>query len=143
MINGKSANFDRRLAKLENSKLGVPANLAGFRIPKITVHEGEDEDKIIKEMEARGEIPPPGSLPAGKIRVIVHRIISPPRVEQNGERYNTERYQVAHAGWRNPRCNEQEGSVIARPPLPAALSVEDSRSEYVVEGDFLRDVTAR
>jgi len=70
MINGNSANFDRRLAKLENSKLGVPANLAGFRIPKIIVHEGDDVDQIIKDMEARGEIPSPGSLPAGQIRVI-------------------------------------------------------------------------
>ena len=83
MMNGNSANFDRRLTKLENSKLGVPASLAGFRPPTITVHEGEDEDKIIKEMEARGEIPPPGSLPAGHIRVIVHRIISPPLGEGN------------------------------------------------------------
>jgi len=39
---------DARLAKLENSKLGVPANLAGFRIPKIIVHEGDDVDQIIK-----------------------------------------------------------------------------------------------
>jgi tryptophanyl-tRNA synthetase len=30
-VNGNFANFDRRLAKLENSKLGVPANLADFR----------------------------------------------------------------------------------------------------------------
>src|SRR5215472_7577264 len=85
MMNGNSANFDRRLAKLENSKLGVPANLTGFRPPTITVHAGEDEDKIIKEMEARGEIPPPGSLPAGSIRAIVHRIISPPDGEPNWE----------------------------------------------------------
>ena len=87
MMNGNSANFDRRLTKLESSKLGVPANLAGFRPPTIIVHEGQDEDKIIKEMEARGEIPPPGSLPAGQIRVIVHRIISPPNGERNWERY--------------------------------------------------------
>ena len=65
MINGNSANFDRRLAKLENSKLGVPANLAGFRIPKITVHEGDDVDQIIKEMEARREIPLPEKLSCG------------------------------------------------------------------------------
>jgi hypothetical protein len=87
MMNGNSANFDRRLAKLENSKLGVPANLAGFRPPKITVHNGEDADKIIKEMEARGEIPPAADFPPGHIRVIVHRIISPPNGEQNWERY--------------------------------------------------------
>jgi hypothetical protein len=67
--------------------LGVPANFAGFRIPKITVHEGDDVDQIIKDMEARGEIPPPASLPPGQIRVIVHRIISPPNGEQNWERY--------------------------------------------------------
>jgi len=36
--------------------LGVPANLAGFRIPKIIVHEGDDVDQIIKDMEARGEM---------------------------------------------------------------------------------------
>jgi hypothetical protein len=89
MMNGNSANFDRRLTKLENSKLGVPANLAGFRIPKITVHDGEDVGPIIKDMEARGEIPPPGSLPPGQICVIVHRIISPPNGERNWERYIT------------------------------------------------------
>jgi hypothetical protein len=76
----------RILTDLENSKLGVPAKLAGFRPPKITVHNGEDANKIIKEMEARGE-PPPGSLPAGQIRVSVHRIISPPNGERNWERY--------------------------------------------------------
>src|SRR6516162_9868058 len=89
MMNGNSANFDRRLTKLENSKLGVPANLAGFRPPTIIVHDGEDEDKIIKEMEARGEIPPLENFPAGRVRVIVHRIISPPNGEQNWERYIT------------------------------------------------------
>jgi len=78
MINGNSGSFERRLAKLENTKLNVPASLAGFQIPTIIVHEGEDEDKIIKEMEARGEIPPPENFPAGRIRVIAHRIISPP-----------------------------------------------------------------
>ena len=88
-MNGNSANFDRRLTKLESSKLGIPANLSGFRIPKITVHEGDDVDQIIRDMEARGEIPPPGSLPAGQIRVIVHRIISPPNGERNWERYIT------------------------------------------------------
>ena len=71
MKNGNSANFERRLTKLENSKLGVPANLAGFRAPTIIVQEGEDEDQIIKEMEARGEIPPVENFPAGRIRVIV------------------------------------------------------------------------
>jgi hypothetical protein len=95
MMNRNSANFDRRLAKLENSKLGVPASLAGFRPPTITVHEGEDEDKIIKEMEARAEIPPLENFPAGRVRVIVHRIISPPNGERNWERYHSERYQAA------------------------------------------------
>jgi len=70
--------------------LSVPANLAGFRPPTIIVHDGEDENRIIKDMEARGEIPPPGSLPAGQIRVIVLRIISPPNGEPNWERYHTE-----------------------------------------------------
>jgi len=64
MMNGNSANYDRRLAKLENSKLGVPANLTGFRIRKITVREGDDVNQIIKDMEARGEIPPvPADFP--------------------------------------------------------------------------------
>jgi hypothetical protein len=63
--------------------------LAGFRIPKITVHEGDDVDQIIKDMEARGEIPPLENFPAGQIRVIVHRIISPPNGERNWERYIT------------------------------------------------------
>jgi hypothetical protein len=99
MMNGNSANFDRRLTKLENSKLGVPANLAGFRPPTIIVHEGEDADKIIKEMETRGEIPPTGSLPAGQIRVIVIRIISPPNGKPNWEgvtREERERYLAAY-----------------------------------------------
>jgi hypothetical protein len=46
------------------------------------VHEGEDEDQIIKEMEARGEIPPLEKFPAGRIRVIVHRIIDPPKYDE-------------------------------------------------------------
>jgi hypothetical protein len=94
MINGNSANFERRLTKLEDSKLGVPANLAGFRPPTIIVHDGEDEDKIIKETEARGEIPPVENFPAGRIRVLVHRIISPPNGEPNWERYHTERHRA-------------------------------------------------
>jgi hypothetical protein len=60
-----NANFDRRLTALENSKLGVPAHLAGFRAPTIIIHEGDDEDRIISEMEARGEIPPAEGFPAG------------------------------------------------------------------------------
>ena len=75
MKNGNSANFDRRLAKLENSKLGVPAKLAGFRAPMITVHEGDDVDQIIKEMEARGEIPPMEICPPNFIRVIALVIV--------------------------------------------------------------------
>jgi hypothetical protein len=82
MMNGNSANFDRRLAKLENSKLGVPANLAGFRPATIFVHEGEDEDEIIKEMEARGELPPLEGFPAGRIRVIVIRFVDPPKRDE-------------------------------------------------------------
>ena len=82
MMNGNSANFDRRLAKLENSKLNIPANLAGFRAPTIIVHEGEDEDQIIKDMEARGEIPPLENFPAGRIRVIVHGIVDPPKRDE-------------------------------------------------------------
>jgi hypothetical protein len=94
MMNGNSANFERRLTKLENSNLGVPADLAGFRAPTIIVQEGEDEDQIIKEMEARGEIPPVENFPAGRIRVIVVRIISPPNGESNWERYHTERHRA-------------------------------------------------
>jgi hypothetical protein len=101
MMNGNSANFDRRLTKLESSKLGVPANLAGFRAPTIIVHDGEDEDKIIKEMEARGEIPPVENFPVGRIRMIVHRIISPPNGEPNWERYHTERHRGRTAAGRN------------------------------------------
>jgi hypothetical protein len=82
MKTGNSANFDQRLTKLENSKLGVPANLVGFRAPTIIVHEGEDEDQIIMEMEARGEIPPLEGFSAGRIRVIVHRIVDPPKYDK-------------------------------------------------------------
>jgi hypothetical protein len=66
--------------------VGQISTSAGFRPPIIIVHEGEDADKIIKEMEARGEIPPAADFPAGKIRVIVHQIISPPNGERNWER---------------------------------------------------------
>ena len=58
----------------------LPAKLAGFRAPTIIVHEGEDEDQIIKDMEARGEIPPLENFPAGCIRVIVHRVVDPPNL---------------------------------------------------------------
>lgn len=75
MTNGNIATLGRRLAKLENSKLGVPANLAGFRAPMITVHEGDDVDQIIKEMEARGEIPPMEICPPNFIRVIALVIV--------------------------------------------------------------------
>jgi hypothetical protein len=56
----------------------------GFQNWKI-VHEGDDEDQLINEMKARGEIPPAEDFPAGRIRVIVHRIISPPNVKPNWE----------------------------------------------------------
>jgi hypothetical protein len=79
MMNGNSANFDRRLTKLENSKLGIPAHLAGFRAPTIIIHEGDDEDQTINEMEARGELPSAEDFPAGRIRVIVIRIVDPPK----------------------------------------------------------------
>jgi hypothetical protein len=35
-------------------------------------HEGDDEDQLINEMEARGEIPSAEDFRAGRIRVIVH-----------------------------------------------------------------------
>ena len=64
------ANFERHL-EAGKYQIGCPANLAGFRAsPTIIVHDGKDEDKIIKEMEARGEFPPPENFPAGRIRVI-------------------------------------------------------------------------
>jgi hypothetical protein len=88
-MNGNSANFERRLAKLESTKLGVPANSAGFRIPKIVVHEGDDVNQIIKDMETRGEVPPAENLRPGQVRAIVHRIVSPPNDERNWERYIT------------------------------------------------------
>jgi hypothetical protein len=56
--------------------------LADFRISKITVHEGDDVDQIIKDMEARGEIPPAADFPAGRIRVIVYRIVDPPKRDE-------------------------------------------------------------
>jgi hypothetical protein len=84
MMNGNYATFEKRLAKLENlrPRLGLPANWAGFRIPKIIVQEGEDVDQIIKDMEARGEIPPAADFPAGYIRVIVHRIVKRPKRDE-------------------------------------------------------------
>jgi hypothetical protein len=33
-------------------------------------------------MEARGEIPPAEDFPAGRIRVIVHRIVDPPKRDE-------------------------------------------------------------
>ena len=61
--------------------------MRGARPPTIIVHESEDEDKIINEMEARGEIPPLENFPAGRIRVIVVQIISLPNGKPNWERY--------------------------------------------------------
>src|SRR5262249_49944980 len=75
MMKGKSANFEPRLAEMEKLKMGVPANLAGFRAPMITVYEGDDVDQIIKEMEARGEIPPMEICPPNFIRVIALVIV--------------------------------------------------------------------
>ena len=69
MINGNSTNFDRRLAKLETPNWASRLIWPALDHPRIIVHDGEDEAKMIKEMEARGEIPPPGSLPAGQINV--------------------------------------------------------------------------
>jgi hypothetical protein len=41
-------------------------------------------------MEARGEIPPLENFPAGRIRVIVVRIISPPNGKPNWEGASSE-----------------------------------------------------
>ena len=60
----QAAEFEERISKLE------------------IVHEGEDEDQLINEMEARGEIPPAEDFPAGRIRVIVHRIVDPPKRDE-------------------------------------------------------------
>jgi hypothetical protein len=54
--------------------------LAGFRIRKITVREGDDVDQVIKDMDARGEIQPvPADFPAGHISTIVHTIVDWPK----------------------------------------------------------------
>jgi hypothetical protein len=83
MIKGNITTFASRLTKLENSRVGaLPAHLANFRPPKIIIHEGDDLDQIIKEMEARGEIPPARELPAGCIRVIVHTIVDWPKRDE-------------------------------------------------------------
>jgi hypothetical protein len=74
MTNGNIATLGRRLAKLENSQWGARANLGDYRAPSIVVREGEDADQITKEMEARGEIPPPESFPPGHVRVVIWRI---------------------------------------------------------------------
>ena len=74
MTNGNIATLGRRLAKLENSQWGARANLGDYRAPRIVVREGEDADQITKEMEARGEIPPPESFPPGHVRVVILRI---------------------------------------------------------------------
>jgi hypothetical protein len=49
------SGFDRRLAKLEYSRLG-PRGYAGA--VRIIVHECEDAEKIISEKIAAGEIEP-------------------------------------------------------------------------------------
>jgi hypothetical protein len=49
------SGFDRRLAKLENSRLG-PRGYAGA--VRIIVHEGEDAEKIISEKIVAGAIAP-------------------------------------------------------------------------------------
>ena len=60
--------------------------VAGANLPRspaaiIILHDGEDEDQIIKEMEARGKIPPAVDFPASQVRVVIIRI-----VETAGER---------------------------------------------------------
>jgi hypothetical protein len=50
----QAAQFEERISKLEDC------------------HEGDDEDQLINEMEARGEIPSAEDFRAGRIRVIVH-----------------------------------------------------------------------
>jgi hypothetical protein len=51
-----------------------------FRIRKIIVHEGDDVHQVIKDMEARGEIPAvPADFPAGHISTIVHTIVDWPK----------------------------------------------------------------
>ena len=78
MIKGNITTFDSRLTKLENSRMGaLPAHLANFRPPHIIIHEGDDLDQIIREMEGRGEIPP--DLPADCIRAIVRTIVNWPK----------------------------------------------------------------
>jgi hypothetical protein len=64
------SGFDRRLAKLEYSRLG-PRGYAGAT--RIIVHEGEDAEKIIREKIAAGEIGP------DKL-VIVRQIVRRPRL---------------------------------------------------------------
>jgi hypothetical protein len=57
----------------------VPVSSVGFRPAKLIIDEDADVDQILKEMEERREIPPVGSLPAGWIRAIVHRIVKWPK----------------------------------------------------------------
>jgi hypothetical protein len=77
MTNGNITSFDRRLTKLEKSRAGVRALWGEFSPPYIVAREGENVDQIIKEMEARGELPTAGKLPPGQIRVIVYQAVKP------------------------------------------------------------------
>ena len=85
MTNGNIATLGRRLAKLENSQWGARADLGDYRAPWIVVREDEDEDQITKEMEVRGEIPPPESFPPGHVRVVIWR-----RTQRIGLTYSAE-----------------------------------------------------
>jgi hypothetical protein len=65
---GNIASFDRRLARLENSKLGTPAYSG---VVRLIVQEHEDADRIIDRKRQSGEIKP-------DTLVIVRQIVSPP-----------------------------------------------------------------
>jgi len=55
--------------------LGILADILFGERGKGPNREGEDADQITKEMEARGEIPPPESFPPGHVRVVIWRIV--------------------------------------------------------------------
>jgi hypothetical protein len=54
-MNGYTSTLERRLTKLENSKLGTPAFAGCVRL---IVHEDEDADDIIRQKTKAGEIRP-------------------------------------------------------------------------------------
>jgi hypothetical protein len=62
--------------------IGEVTGMGGASGANLHPPEERSVSKIIKDMEARGEIPPLENFPAGQIRVIVVSIVNPPKRDE-------------------------------------------------------------